>query len=203
MIIGLSGKATSGKDTVCGFIKDWAESNGRSAERDAFADRLKISAAHALGVMDDEIAFCNSLKTTGRITVTISQANAIDPHGFFARQFTGREYLQWYGTQAHRDVFDHDFWLRGVLPDPGDRYGGRDPFDILVITDVRFDNEAQWIKGCNGEVWQIDRDGAGAGSHASEQPIDPKYVDHFIDNNGSLDTLRDNVMSLVERKVFA
>jgi hypothetical protein len=52
------------------FIQEWGETNQIRVERDAFADRLKISAAHALGVFENELAFCNDLKMYGNVSVS-------------------------------------------------------------------------------------------------------------------------------------
>jgi ABC-type dipeptide/oligopeptide/nickel transport system ATPase subunit len=70
MLIGINGEAGSGKDTVYSFIELWAQADGvRLCRRDAFADRLKISAARALGMVSESpeecIDFCNRLKEPG------------------------------------------------------------------------------------------------------------------------------------------
>ena len=46
-IIGLTGKARAGKDTVADILEEITE--GR-VDREAFADRLKLIAALALGI---------------------------------------------------------------------------------------------------------------------------------------------------------
>lgn len=210
MLLGLAGKAGSGKDTVCEYIQDWAREQGREATRDAFADRLKISAARALGfegAPSECIEFCNDMKRAGTVTVNFDNEKLGRFHSVTQSwkgwELSGREYLQLYGTEAHRDVFDHDFWIRAVLPDPREKYQGRDPYDILVVTDVRFKNEAQWILGCGGRVWQILREGSGAGDHASEQPLPGNFISDRIYNHGSLDELRDTVMSMMDIQVYS
>lgn len=198
MIIGLTGKLMSGKDTVYGFIQEWAKKNGREAERDAFADRLKLSAGRALGYKEDEIQWMNDLKQDGsKIIIQIPEQ-----HGYYyTHEITGREYLQYYGTEAHRDVFDTDFWVDAVLPFSGVKYNGRDPYDILVITDVRFPNEAKRIRECGGEVWQIIREGTGEDGHASERPLDPELVDTLIVNTDTLETLRDMTFDMCDLQI--
>lgn len=194
MLIGLHGRLRSGKDTACGFILDWAHEQGREAKREAFADRLKLSAARALGFdqPDDEaIELMNALKETGAIEVWMS--------GHVPQVITGRKYLQLYGTEAHREIFDTDFWVNAVLP----RSAGGEFDGILVITDVRFPNEAERIRDLGGEVWEIVRDtGRDQDSHASEVRLPEEMIDLKIDNNKSLDHLRDVVTSLMERKVY-
>jgi len=109
-------------------------------------------------------------------------------------EITGRRYLQLYGTEAHREVFGDNFWIDQALPDPcAPYYGRKDPFDLLVFTDVRYQNEAERIRECGGEVWLIDRPSVEdlPDSHASEN-ID-FHVDTRIINNGTLDDLHDAV----------
>jgi hypothetical protein len=128
MLIGLNGKAGSGKDTAFTFINEWATFHGYKAERDAFADRLKISAGRALGIHSEdgseELAFCNAIKVNSKISLKWDDGKA------HHHELTGREYLQYYGTEAHRQVFSDDFWINMVLGPE------RPGVDILVITDV-------------------------------------------------------------------
>lgn len=193
MLIGLHGKAGSGKDTVYGYIAEWAEENEREARRDAFADRLKISAARALGFKEDEIDWMNLLKQDGANIVVRLPDNQ---HGWYDRQeITGREYLQYYGTEAHRDVFDSEFWVNAVLPKDG---GTPVTDDILVITDVRFPNEAERIRDLGGQIWHILREDSGAGDHASEQPLEDSLVDVLVINSDTLQTLREMTYDLCD-----
>lgn len=201
MIVGLHGKYQSGKDTTFEFLKEWAEAQGFTATRDAFADRLKISAAHALGVFEDEIDFCNELKQEGTqiLVLTPDRRHGGPPEVDTA--LTGREYLQYYGTEAHREVFDTDFWVDAVLSKEKVRHyqnhGG--PMRILGITDVRFPNEGEAIQRVNGMVWHVVRpelDNSGD-THASEQPLPSYLIDRTIINDGSLDDLRDRVFGIM------
>jgi hypothetical protein len=198
MLIGLHGKMRSGKDTAAQFILEWAEGEFPAVRRDAFADRLKISAARALGYEgnnSDCVDFCNELKLDGNwIEVSFVNDDLAE-----TRTISGREYLQYYGTEAHREVFDTDFWVNAVL----DKY---DPQELLVVTDVRFPNEAEAIRNAGGEVWQVLRQTPGfdngVSGHASEMPLSSDLIDTTIVNNGTLDHFRDLVLSLMERRIY-
>lgn len=212
-LIGLNGKARSGKDTTAGFIKGWAEDYSFGFSQDAFARRLKESAAAALGLQpeegatsvppEDAIAFCEMLKRDDNVIHVVNAEGT----GY---TITGREFLQYYGTEAHRDVFGSDFWVDAVLPRGYDNSGviplwhksfethGK-VAEFAVVTDVRFPNEAERIKELGGEVWKIERDGSGAGDHASEQELSLELVDYVIGNNSTLDNLRESVDVILER----
>lgn len=256
--IGLAGAAGSGKDTAYEYISEWAEEQGLTAQRDAFADRLKISAAHSLGVFANEIEFCNRLKTDGQITFSFGNDDAWlqwfaglrakkgrdfgvwkeavlatapytgtrqvrseqerevmqdrKEHLSALRQFesdvpvlppsvlrdtmSGRTYLQLYGTEAHREVFGTDFWVN-VLFD-----ANRTNSDLLVITDVRFPNEADAIHERGGKVWQIQRESSGAGNHSSEIPLEREVVDCTFVNDGTLDDFRRLIRTHMEVRQY-
>jgi hypothetical protein len=161
MLIGLHGRAGSGKDTVCEYIKEWAAKEDRLCRRDAFADRLKVSAARALGydgTPEECIARMNVLKEKGEVITLLNE--------YRRQEITGREYLQRYGTEAHREVFNDSFWVDACLPVQYD-YTGE---EILVITDCRFPNEAERIHVLGGVLWEVTRPGdtIKESGHASE-----------------------------------
>ena len=196
-IIGLTGLARSGKDTACGFILEWAAANDVFAGRYSFAEKLKVSAARALGYDgDDAVGFCESLKHDGELAFTFDGETT-------AGKISGREYLQRYGTEAHRDVFGDNFWVRALFAELDDA-----DFDIgvelAVITDCRFPNEAKAINNSRGggEVWEVVRDAAGLGdgleAHASEAGLGVEKITLSLDNNGSIDDFRALVFEACE-----
>ncbi|HHK4489846.1 TPA: deoxynucleotide monophosphate kinase, partial [Pseudomonas aeruginosa] len=71
----------------------------------------------------------------------------------------------------------------------------------FVISDVRFDNEADWIRAKGGVVVHLRRQGAAdVAAHSSESGITPGARDLFISNDGSLNDLYqtlDEVMALL------
>lgn len=194
MLIGLHGKAKSGKDTVYQMIAEDFSGPRVKVVRDAFADRLKISAARAIGfdgTTEECIALCNDIKSRGVLTTEYG------PNDEFI-SITGREFLQYYGTEAHRQVFAENFWVDAVLPNwHDDDYGREDELtrdDILVITDVRFPNEAERILECGGAVWHLVRPDADVGdTHASEQVLPSDLITATVENLTSLDALRAKV----------
>jgi hypothetical protein len=112
-VIGLTGRARAGKDTVAGIIAD--ELPGLRVVRQGFADKLKVSAALALGFEGEErelIATMDALKVCGSVVAKVEHG----PDDVQESQLSGRHFLQRYGTEAHRNVFGEDFWLDAVLP---------------------------------------------------------------------------------------
>ncbi|HEX5369107.1 MAG TPA: hypothetical protein VFY10_06795 [Dehalococcoidia bacterium] len=153
-IIGLCGKAGAGKDTAGEFILEWCRRNGFTAERVAFADPLKVSAARSLGfngATEDCVAFCNELKVSGCLSWSSERDDK--PSGLpTVHTITGREFLQLFGTEAHRDVFGQEFWVEQTEKRLAEMSGA---VDVVVLTDCRFDNEAKMIRRHEGEVWEV------------------------------------------------
>lgn len=180
-IIGLTGNMGAGKDTVASYL---VELESGVAKRQGFADLLKLSAARCFFptcTQKQALLWCDWLKNHGLFGLR----EAGDwPDDEVLTTTTGREFLQHYGTEAHRDVFGRDFWLDAVLPE------GRDDCDLLVIPDVRFENEAGRIARRGGEVWRIERPGHTGDGHSSEAPLPDAFIDRVIYNEGSLDDLR-------------
>ena len=185
-IIGLAGRARAGKDTVADFL---TEIESGIVERDAFADRLKLIAARALDVKfhGDDVGtdavrrWADHLKQNVEIVVR-------GPFGTIEDTISGRRFLQRLGAEGIRDVLGGSVLVDAM---PLDR-----DCDLLIVTDVRFENEAEAIRDAGGEVWQIDRSTGVEDDHASEQPIDCELIDRVIDNSGTIDDLRERIAEI-------
>ena len=167
MIIGLCGYAQSGKDTAAAHL---VESLGWA--RVAFADPLR-EMLYALNPALDEWTNVQSL---------------VDKVGWeFAKKDPEvRRLLQALGTEAGRKVLGDEIWvdvaakkIRKMLP------------ANVVLTDVRFENEAQMILGMYGQIIRVERPGVGAvNGHVSENGIPDWYVSEVIVNGGGIGDLR-------------
>lgn len=168
-LIGLSGRARSGKDTVAAMLR-----GAFPVQTVAFADPIRDALRTMFGFTDEH--FFGKLKEV-----------EIDWLGKSPRQL-----MQTLGTEWGRGLVREDLWLllaqRRVEEIMGNNFHA-------VVTDVRFENEAAQIRSMGGEVWHIVRDGAGAvNAHTSEAGISfHPNKDVLIDNNGTLDDLFDTV----------
>jgi hypothetical protein len=213
-VIGINGFKRSGKGTVAQFLSQ--EHEGVVYEI-GFADKVKILGAFGLGFdrpPREQIALMDRAKELWTIRVTepvIADGEAgaeLDP-GVEIHYTTGRSYLQEVGTRA-RELFGSDFWVDQVLPCPAPpTYSGYEQakvdadqralearypdIDVVAITDLRFENEAQRVLNLGGEIWRVNRPGVGSDGHASEQPLPDDLVTVEIDNSGDLNDLRDEV----------
>lgn len=187
MLIGLNGRKQAGKDTV--FERaSWIMRDVVEVERVSFADLLYRSAAEAIGVTVEQL---REWKSNDSYRV---QAAFYDG----ARRWTYadqsvREYLQRYGTEAHRDVFGPDFWTEQVRPEL-EPHDGR----IVMVTDARFPNEAELVRACGGAVVEVigPMGRATDDAHPSEAPLPEGLVDAVITN-----TVRDDEFRTLDGQV--
>jgi hypothetical protein len=166
VIIGISGYAGSGKDTIAEYL---CAKHGY--KRIAFADAIR-----------DFVYAINPIVKPG-----LKLQDCVDEMGWDkakTRVAEVRRLLQEVGVSA-RLQFGDDFWVKIALRDVA--YTSN-----VVITDVRFPNEAQTIKDRDySQLWRIERPGVGpVNTHISETALDSwdSWDCKFI-NDGSLESL--------------
>ena len=182
MIIGLTGYAQSGKDTVAKVLTD-----NFGFERVAFADPIRKLLYEMNPTVKD-----GGYRLQG----------VIDSYGWDVAKTAFpevRRLLQDLGVGA-RKVFGEDFWVNQAL---GPQQPWEDDLRNVVVTDVRFINEADYLKAFpESQLWRIKRIGVGAvNGHVSERDMDGYQVDQIFANNGSVEDLealiKARMMSLV------
>lgn len=179
IIIGLTGQKGAGKDTVAAYL---IKTHG--FERKAFADPLKRSVAAMFGIPFHSI---DSWKNNEFISVKILNCDGI------MASLTFREFLQRFGTEAHRDVFGENFWLDYTLPMDG-HYVGRK----LAITDARFANEAKRVRAVGGHIVEVKRPGLSEqDQHRSEDGLPEELIDAHILNEGAVDQLYEQIETIL------
>jgi hypothetical protein len=198
-LIGLIGKKRVGKDTFAAVL---VEEFGFT--RVAFADPLKEMAL----TIDPLIPPTGTRRLSEQVG-TYGWEHIKDVHP------EARRFLQRLGDGVRQ--FDPDFWLRAgmdaaesqregyslhpvirqALVDSGnDAPADRDPRPV-VITDVRYPNEADAIRAAGGALIRIVRPGADDGdTHASETALDDYADDITIVNQFDLDTLREEARTV-------
>lgn len=165
MIIGLTGYAQSGKDTVASIL---VEKYGYT--RVAFADAIR-----------EFLYEINPL-----VGSSVRLQDMVDEYGWDTAKATPevRRLLQDLGVGA-RNIFGDMFWVAHALKQV--HFEGN-----YVITDVRFTNEADTIKKYdNAQIWRVKRLGFNAiNKHISESEMDGYSVDQIFLNNGTIDDLK-------------
>lgn len=177
-LIGLTGYAGSGKDTVAEILV-----REHGFKRYAFADKLR-ELAYALNphVQETEELYGSDLQTL------------VDLYGWdwTKRAYPAvREMLQRVGVW-HRENVSPDFWVNLVH----DQISADWHHENVVITDVRFENESDYVRRNCGHVIRVMRPGVGpVNDHESERLA---FVPDFqVLNDTDKQTLGDRVGDIV------
>lgn len=166
-IIGLAGRKGSGKDTVADMIYRLSLEEGDESFSIAFADPVKEVCRTAFRI-EHKWFRDRELKST------------VHPKW----GITPREMMQKVGTDMFRS-FDPNIWIKYVQHELMFHYG---KVKFLVVSDVRFENEADMVRNLGGKIWHIQgrgEDGVGD-SHSSEAGVSILEGDHVILNDGTL-----------------
>jgi hypothetical protein len=170
-VIGIAGPARSGKDTAAELI-------------------IGMTGGYRYGLADP-------IKDMIRAGFGIDPA---DPYWIEHKEdpipaFGGRSprYLwQTLGTEWGRQLVAPDIWLtiaRGRLLERG---AG------MVVSDIRFENEAHWVRSLGGKVIHLRRiNAASVNAHSSENGVRVSPLDVVIDNNSSIEDLQVQLQSIV------
>ena len=130
-LIGITGKARSGKDAIAKFA--WSQ---YGFTRIAFADAVKLSAQAKFGL--------TAAQTWGDELKEI-----VIPHW----NMTPRQMFQMEGTEAGRNVFGGDLWIKRFMLS----YNLLKDTDDIIVPDVRFDNEAEALRSLGGIIIEVRR----------------------------------------------
>jgi hypothetical protein len=163
-VIGIAGRARAGKSTAAELLLRI----GAGRYLYSFADPIRHMLRAGLGI-DLETPYWQMRKE--------------DPIARFGGH-SPRSLMQTLGTEWGRERVNADLWLTLAvdalhLQGPG-----------MVIADVRFDNEAEWVRQQGGVLLHIERGKAPpVRPHASEAGVQQLPGDLRIFNESSLDSL--------------
>lgn len=166
IIIGLSGKKRSGKNTVAKLI---ATATSLRVKEFAFADPLKQEVCRA----------CN-------ISRSVMEEN----------KDNFRLLLQGWGTDFRRKMCGDDYWIKSTERSLHKMVMNEEA-DIFVCTDLRFTNEADFLRKCGAVIVRVNRISPTDDEHSSEVDLDGYKFDFVINNNSTLNALASDVRMLL------
>lgn len=194
MLIGVNGQLGSGKDATferAGVLWGSGALKGRlpgRPSRRAFADKLKDSICTLLMISRDLLEI---LKRDDYATIEVRSPRFRISYvrGFgWTRALPGmtkvhsrqtvRSGLQRQGTEVGRNIFGETFWVDQCVP-----AGLRHEDEVIMVTDVRFPNEAERIRAEGGVVVRVLNGELIKDGHDSEQILDDDLIDFEIDNS--------------------
>nr|WP_297472965.1 hypothetical protein [Ferrovum sp.] len=169
VLIGLSGRAGSGKDTTANLLVGEFLKDGTQVKTLSFAGKLKEVICDVFCV--DPVLFENRvLKNTPMLALGGQ---------------TPRKVAQFLGTEAFRSIRT-EVWVDYAMRQ-AQKYLSQGI--SVIITDCRFLNEADAIASYGGYIISLVRDSVEVYDHQSETSIDEikaRYATTTIQNNGSM-----------------
>lgn len=202
-IIGLAGPAGSGKDTVADLLRTHGRFN-----KHAFADLLRTEVCDAFGIEPLLLSHRPSKEEPHKALALIrckDQAfhgalicgaaygafnGTVDEFMHLPR--SPRQIMQWWGTEYRRSVHN-DYWTGAVVANVN--YGCKNYLSNHVITDVRFENEAQAVRNMGGVIWQVKRPDLNVDTtHSSESDGSQFAPDAIINNSHDIRHLQQQVL---------
>lgn len=175
-IIGLSGRARSGKTTVAEILEKYGF--------------VHMSFAHHIRLFITQLA----VSVDPRFQLERDKNKPL----WWADNKTPRYLMQTVGTEWGRQLINPELWVQHLIarvqvPHYAHRH--------IVISDVRFDNEAKAIIEAGGIVVNVSRESADAvlSEHVSEAGISPELIGaHLYNNVEGLGYLTDTVWAVMK-----
>lgn len=176
-IIGITGNANSGKDTLADYV---IQTKNSSFVKYAFAKPIKDIMIENLGFTYQQ-CYDQILKQS--------------KDEFW--NMTPREVMLLIGTKMFRENWRYDFWVKLMQKKIIDNINQN-----IIISDVRFPNEAKLIKKYGGIIILVNRnDNPIKVEHVSEKGLPNELIDYTIDNNSTIESYY-NKIDLELKKVF-
>lgn len=218
-LIGISGRAGSGKDTVGSIIQYLTSEcgNSNSSRYRSYEEFLSKGGGSAPRNFDHHYQsdwevkkFAGKLKTIASLLSGAKTENFEDQEFKRGRMtadwgMTYREFLQKLGTEAMRDGLHENVWVNALFADykatvkEWDEYGNDRVIEYpsWIITDMRFPNEMEAIEERGGITIRVNRPGADVGTHPSETALDDAEFHYTINNHGTLEELIEGVKKIL------
>ena len=185
MIISITGKIGSGKDTIADIIMQYTPYHDWEIKK-----------------------FAGKLKDIAEILSGVPKINFEDQE--FKKQDMGpewgmtyRDLLQKLGTEAMRNGLHENVWVNALFADYHFNIEEDEQMPNWLITDCRFPNELEAVKTHKGITIKVIRDSGNTigTTHASETALDDYTKwDYVVDNNGSFEDLKTQVFSILEKE---
>lgn len=185
LVLGLSGRAGAGKDTCADIL-----CAAFSFYRMAFADAVREEIVDAFGI--DPALFKRDTKERKAIALAVGRCAdgefiqlMADAGECITSARSPREIMRWWGTEYRRKQCP-TYWTDRAAEKIDSAFARG--YRRIVMTDVRFANEASFVRAYEGEVWRIHRNTADAqhADHRSETEVDQISPDASIDNNDTV-----------------
>lgn len=160
LLLGIHGKARSGKTTSADYL------NSKGIYCTSFAKRVYMAVQTLFNLQPSEL-------TDEHKTIK---------HPIW--DLTLREMLILVGHDMARMCYRQDIWIKHVELEL--EAAIKNGIEVFVITDVRYDDEVEWLRSHNGILVHLQRDVGEYSDHITEKGIKSIPGDHIITNQNSI-----------------
>ena len=220
-LIGIAGRAGSGKNTVAAMIQKITNSGW---QQKAFAGKLKQIASILTGIPVEKFEDQEFKKSMLGEEWCVTENIRVGENKYIPRPcpMTIREFLQKLGTDGLRDGLHENVWVNALFADyvinytqeydqviergVPDYHGPVIPGRITnnsskwIITDTRFPNELQAVKDRGGLTIRLTRNSDVRSDHISETALDNAEFDYVIDNKDqTLEETFESVKEMIDK----
>jgi hypothetical protein len=172
LLIGLCGPSGAGKDTAAGLltvILADSDTNSRLYDMGWFKWCAK-QLAFATPLREVVSALLGNVLPVSASTIEVACASQIHKNTPMQYGPTYKEFQQKFGTEFVRNMVHPDFWILAM----SQRLSYYKSHQPAIITDVRFQNEVDFVQSCGGLIIRISRDvpAVGIPGHMSDKVFD-------------------------------
>ncbi len=203
IIFGLAGCKQVGKSSMTKFIRQILA--GYKVEEMALAEPLKDFCIDFFDVPRESVYGSDEQKNTPLQSwdwSLVNQTLRTKYNKNIADPLSGRELLQIVGTDVFRQNFNQDIWVELLF-----RRVRNSNANVIVVSDVRFENEFYAVKQNGGRIIRLYRDMEITESikHSSETGLDQipdSLCDHVItaEQNLNLNTLFEATVNILKKE---
>jgi hypothetical protein len=214
-VILISGKLQSGKNQLAAFLQKRLEDRGLSVGQDYFAKDVKDGVKKDFKIVQEYLGHIHrNVKEeligigkrygipieTEKIMGLIDGIKYEDENLYEDKTELTRFLLQIYGTEIFRERVGKDWWTTQLT-----KRCAESTDDIILLTDVRFENEIEVFDNLDGVdvstvrvERNINRNGS-ASTHNSETGLDDYTMwDYIIENDGDLALLDSSAATIID-----
>lgn len=197
MLIGIMGKARSGKDTFALILAEKLfEITRKKHVLMSFAHELKLRIQKDFDMSYEQLWNGNEKEKSDLRYAKCLNGLSSNPKDYW----TPREILQNYG-EFYRSI-DSNFWIKHLFEIIDDR-----EYKHVIVTDVRYINEAESVINRNGVLIKIVRNIETANDvhgqdHISEIGLESyNNIDFTVENNGTLKEIKEVAVNIAKELV--
>lgn len=183
-ILAFTGAKGCGKDTVASLVRRQCAPDYPVIKQLAFADPIKQRIQHLFGLKGtyeyDLFKRTDVTFSVGAEQKSMAGRHVVREIGMMMREYDSNQFNRYIETEIHR---------------PANKLSKT----LLLITDLRFDNEYMLLRERGATIVKVSRPGHDQDGHITERGFDDQLVDFHLVNDGSFTDLENKVIMMMNK----